>query len=289
MRHRHRQTEDLPHRLFTNIEIHRIAVKSTKLFLLLFSIPFFAFAQDGLYRQKIFVQPSNYPVLQQAVADMQMQLQSATGRPFSTTTSAELIKEGIQLLLFRPGLLSEALSQRLRNGSIEDFVIEGNANRLLLVATHPAGLCKAIYTYLDRLGIRWYLPGEDWSVVTGVRNITLVNSAFYTPSFVLRNFFGTGAIMPIKPLDPNGILVQQWEDWKRRNRFGGQFNLAGHYGETFNSRYQELLQKNPQYLAQVGGKRQWSQGAKWCISNKDFRALFVADRVNELKQVLQSS
>lgn len=249
-------------------------------------------AQDKpskFYNQKIFLTATDDALLQQAVTDLQQCLQKATNKIFSVTPASGRVKEGIQILLLQPGLLSSSLSQQLQKGSSEDFVMEGNANHLLLVANHSTGLLRAIYTYLDRLGFKWYLPGEEWSIVPFLTSITLTSSTYHTPSFKLRDFFGTGGILPIKPIDPNSTVEKLWEEWKRRNRFGGQFHLDGHYGETFNFKYKELLQKNPQFLAQVNGKRQWSEIAKWCISNKEFRALFLADRIKELEQRLQAS
>ncbi|HZH66235.1 MAG TPA: DUF4838 domain-containing protein [Flavisolibacter sp.] len=260
------------------------------LFLLLFSLPVMAqVGTDIFYGQKIYAQDIKDPVLLESIADLQRQLQKATGKAFSSNVSSDVKKEGIQLLLLKPGLISPALTTQLQKGTIEDFVIDGNANRLLLVATHPLGLSRAIYTYLNHLGFKWYLPGEEWAVVPSKMDITLKAQYYEAPSFVLRDFFGTGGILPVKALDPNALLEKKWNDWKRRNRMGGIFHLGGHYGDTFNYKNKALLEQHPEYLALVNGKRQWSPDAKWCISNKNLRELFIADRVAELKERLRQN
>jgi hypothetical protein len=106
----------------------------------------------------------------------------------------------------------------------------------------------------------------------------------------LRNFFGTGAIAHVKSKDPEQVLQREWDDWKRRNRMGGEVDLAGHYGETFNIKHQAELEKNPEYLALINGKRAaWKQDAKWCISNAGFRKLFIEDRLQDAQQMLANA
>src|SRR4030095_5305122 len=83
-------------------------------------------------------------------------------------------------------------------------------------------------------------------------------------------------------------LPRLWDDWSRRNRLGGEMELKGHYGEWFNVQHRKELEAHPEYLAMLKGKRvNWSENAKWCISNPRFRQLYVEDRMKEAKQELQ--
>ena len=244
---------------------------------------------NPLYEKQIIHEPIKNEYYERSLADLKKYLELSTSSLFTARNGTTAGKKGIYVLLNKTGLINSSFSSRLQNGSIEDFVIQGNADRLLLIANHPLGLSRAIYTYLDQLGFRWYLPGDEWQVLPQRSSIKWNESRYITPSFSLRDFSGTGGILPVKSLDPGNDLAQKWEDWKRRNRMGGEYQLAGHYGETFNIKYQELLQKNSSYLGQVNGQRNWSASAKWCISNKAFRELFIADRVGELEQRLTAS
>lgn len=241
------------------------------------------------YAQSIYAANLNHELFRQSVTDLKICLQKSTGKSFSVFEFKNTAGKGIYLVLNQPGLLNSSLTGKLSKGTIEDFVVMGNENRLLLIANHPLGLSRAIYFYLDKLGFKWYLPGEEWAHVPSLSDIALSTTQYVTPSFKIRNFFGTGGIMPVKALDPNASVNQKWNDWRRRNRFGGQFDLGGHYGETFNSKYKAELQQHPEFLALVKGNRQWSASAKWCISNKNLRDLFIADRVEELKAALYQS
>lgn len=272
-------------------------MKNTQLYLF---ISFFFFLQilfisgitqnnSGLYDQKIFVDPAiKEGITLESLNDLKIYLQKATGKDFSVTSAQTSLKSGgIYILLNKPASISADLQKKLTNGSIEDFVISGDGQKLYLVASHPVGLSRAIYTYLDKLGFRWYFPGAKWSYTPQLTNITITLTQYCSPSFQLRNFTGTGGMPHVKSIDPDFLVWRAWEDWKRRNRMGGDVELAGHYGDVFNYKYQSELQKHPEYLALVGGKRTgWHPDAKWCISNAALRKLFIQDRVQEGKEAL---
>ncbi|ANE52464.1 DUF4838 domain-containing protein [Flavisolibacter tropicus] len=239
------------------------------------------------YSQSIYADQLDDGLFQQSLADLKFYLQKATNKDFTTQLFDKQINKGIYILLNQPGIISTTLFERLKKGSVEDFVLMGDKEKLVVVANHPKGLSRAIYTYLDWLGVKWYFPGDEWTSVPSLSQITFSKTQYISPSFLIRDFFGTGGIVPIKAVDPNGSLSGKWEEWKRRNRLGGQLVLAGHYGEAFNLKYRKELEAHPEYLALVSGKRQWSTTAKWNISNKAFRDLFIADRIEELKKKLQ--
>lgn len=260
------------------------------IFLFSLALPFTGNARTNeLYSQSITLAKIEDENLNLSVNDLKFFLEWATKAPFTVATDAGKPVDGINLLLNRPGLLPKHLETSLVKGGIEDYVLFGDNRKLLIVATHPLGLSRGIYGYLDHLGVRWYLPGDEWTHVPSLSSIIYAGSKFFSPDLAYRNFFGTGSIAEIKALDPSLQLSGMWTNWKRRNRLGGEYHLDGHYGEAFNIRYQRELELHPEYLALVNGKRQWSVSAKWCISNRNLRALFIADRVAELQARLKQS
>lgn len=117
-------------------------------------------------------------------------------------------------------------------------------------------------------------------------DVALKVDRLVAPAFKARNFFGTGGYGPASvyapKMDAQGRLqfrIRE-EDWTRRNRFGGEFVLDGHAGEDFNLRHKEELIAHPEYLAEVGGKREWSLTAKHDASNPGVVKLWVEDRLN---------
>jgi len=239
------------------------------------------------YQNSIYTESIKDPQWEQSLDDLAAYLKKISKRDFSIRQYGGHIDKGIYILWNKPGLVSNELYKRISSGSIEDFILSGTDDHLLIIANHPVGFSHAIYTYLDRLGVKWYFPGAEWEYVPLKNDISIHVTQYFSPSFQLRNFFGTGDIRPISALDPTYKVKQQWNTWKRRNRMGGEVDLGGHYGEVFNIKYKDDLVKHPEYLASVNGKRvAWNTTVKWCISNKDLRKLFVADKVEELNAAL---
>ena len=237
--------------------------------------------QAQYYSQNIFIHFTPDASANDAIRDLQYYLGKATGKNFTAETSAQA-GPGIHLVI---GDLP-----RLQGKGTEACSIEGNSSGMTITATHVKGLTHGIYTYLFRLGFRWYLPGSEWEYIPTLKNITVNISAIEEPSFSVRGFFGTGGMQQIKSLDPDGKLVQKWADWKRRNRMGGAIDPGGHYWETFDLKYRSTLELHPEYLAMSDGKRSpWSAGVKLCISNKDLVDLFVKDRVDYLRELLRDN
>lgn len=243
---------------------------------------------DNFYGQNIYAPQIQNSEYQEALSDLSAYLTKITGKHFTITQGDMVPSKGIVLLLHQKDIADALPSKKLEGASDESFVLYGNKERLIILANHPSGLSKGIYSYLDWLGVKWYFPGEKWEVVPHKNSIVYSGTDFQSPSFSSRNFFGTGGIRSVAPIDANGNLVKEWDDWKRRNRMGGAFSIGGHYGEIFNTTYRKQLEQHPEYLALVNGKRAWNLIAKWCVSNAGFRKLFIEDRVNELKADLES-
>ena len=47
----------------------------------------------------------------------------------------------------------------------------------------------------------------------------------------------------------------KWGAWQRRNRFGGEFQLSGHSGEAFNTKYRKELEEHLalKYMGSIRG------------------------------------
>ncbi len=274
-------------------------IKTSLLSVLLLATALISFAgsdnaadqKDQLYGLTIYRQAAEHPDYIKSVTDLDLFLEKITNRSFRIENYRKgLTGNGIYLVLNYKDVLTSSDQEKLEAGSIEDFVISGNGDKLVIAAMHPIGLSRGIYTYLDKLGIKWYFPGDQWTYLPQLQKITINTREYVSPSFALRDFFGTGGLFPVKGLIETEIVKISWEDWKRRNRMGGSVKLGGHYWETFNLTYKDVLLKNPQYLAEIKGKRTpWNVSAKFCISNKQLQQLFVADRIKYLNQQISLS
>jgi sugar lactone lactonase YvrE len=93
----------------------------------------------------------------------------------------------------------------------------------------------AVYELLDRLGCRWYLPGDLGEVIPESKTVTLPEADVKTaPATIYRSIWYAD------------------EAYKRRNRMGGLLLSAGHALEMYVSA--EDRQKHPEWRAEIGGK-----------------------------------
>ena len=98
----------------------------------------------------------------------------------------------------------------------------------------------AIYELLDRLGCRWYMPGELGEVLPSMKTITLEEMDISdVPATVHRNIWVWGV------------------PYRRRNRLGGIYFEGAHALEWYLTRKENvhLLEKNLDWNAELSGKR----------------------------------
>lgn len=241
-------------------------------------------AEPGkFYGQLIHLPAKLRPELQAAVADLQATLKQVTGTEFAR--AADGTHKGIILLKADdPAAPSDAL-KLLSANSREAYVIfpAGDA-QLWIIARTDLGLTHAIYAYLEQVGCRWYFPSERWTIIPQRMDIRLTKPLAASPAFRSRVFAGSGGFGGSLPLDPQRTLQARWTDWQRRNRFGGEFRVAGHSGEAFNLKFRKELEAHPEWRAMIDGERvPWSLISKFCAGNQDVVDLFVKDRVEDYR------
>jgi len=131
------------------------------------------------------------------------------------------------------------------------YFIEVTPSAVRLRGATPTGTLFAAYDLLERLGCRWFMPGEIGEVVPMIGMIQLpATSAVELPSFTSRNLQAL----------PRGELSEQWA---LRNRLGGEVYPGAHSWAALvpPDRY---LETNPEYFSLVNGERTPRQ---LCTSN----------------------
>ena len=200
---------------------------------------------------------------------------------------AAIPAQAIVLLRSTAPQVSADIKAQLKEKGREPFVIRGDAEVLQIVANGDDGLRHGLYFYLDQLGCRWYLPNENWTIVPSRTDIALRVNRLVAPAFRARSFFGTGGFGRARAdrwVDIEDKLPQMWQQWQRRNGFGGEFRLGGHAGEIFNLNNRKVLEAHPEYLAEIDGKFQsWSLGTKPNVSNPDLVKLYLEDRLKKFR------
>jgi hypothetical protein len=170
----------------------------------------------------------------------------------------------------------EKLASRL--AANESFALVPNGDSLLIIGADRVGVLYGVYSLLQRLGMRWYSPGDMGEVVHTSTDLRLpAQSTVEVPKYGTRGFLA-------------------WEDrgdrdfylWMARNRLnlwtiaelhrallrqlGIHLNAGLHW--TF-ERYlnpDKYMQAHPEWYGLLNGKRQGFKngfGVNFCTSNKE--------------------
>jgi hypothetical protein len=183
--------------------------------------------------------------------DLAELLQSSTGISFIPKPYDEKSKTGIFLLL-------DSTKNNLANEAAT--VNCDGISYLKITGRFATGLSYALYTYLEKAGFKFYLPGKKWTIIPAITNVYInkINNEEWKPYFKVRTCFLSGAMHAIKNLDPQGNNLKEWNIWYRRNRMGSEYTvMGGHMGEAFNSYNQKEIEKDSMILAPVNGKRKF--------------------------------
>jgi hypothetical protein len=144
---------------------------------------------------------------------------------------------------------------------------------LYIMATKPTGLVFGAYEVLQRLGCRWFFPGELGEEVPSRATVTLpALSEVQNPDMVDRNVWYAYGGRPAWQKDGYAL-------WRKRNKMGGVGFSAGHNLARVVPPAQ-LGATHPEYFPLWGGKRHvpGEEGESWqpCTSNPEVIALAVA-------------
>lgn len=189
--------------------------------------------------------------------DMAALLQQATGKTIVAAPYNGKATTGIFLLLDS----AEKYSAR------EAALVSGNGtNTLRITSRYANGLSYGTYTYLDKLGFKFYLPGKAWTIVPTLTNPfgNALTRQEWIPAFKHRTCGISGGMPAVPGLDEKRNNTMEWYRWYRRNRMGSEYmGIAGHIGELFNMVHQKEIEKDPSIVAPEDGvNRKYSLSAK---------------------------
>ena len=113
---------------------------------------------------------------------------------------------------------------------IDEVLVRSLDGRLILAGSNPRSVLFAVYTYLDRLGFAWIVPGPDGEIVPRLKDIPRgCHDVHHRASLIYRGFGLAGAF--------DAEIGEQFVQWMARNRFNHLFLE----GDTRRSSYQQAL------------------------------------------------
>ncbi len=222
-------------------------------------------------------------VLESAVDDLEDTLQRMTDRPVRRETE---LQDGSDAAIRLVRLDEhEADHTPLAGRNVEAFHIHGEAGVGVVISGRTdAALAYGVYDYLRALGVRWLLPGDAWTIVPERDAFVIDLDVMREPTILTRRFFCNGGFGGRLGIDPDMTVQTAWQDWMRRQNFGGPQRIGGHAGEGFNLAHKETLEAHPEMLAEIDGERQpFALTTKHCLSNESLVALFVEDRLKKMQ------
>jgi len=133
------------------------------------------------------------------------------------------------------------------------FFIEVTPAVIRLAGATPTATLYAAYELLERLGCRWFMPGEIGEVVPRVGRVQIATTA----EVELPDF--TGRILQALPRE------EASDEWALRNKLGGPHYPGSHSWARL-VREDEYFETHPEYFSLVDGERTPKQ---LCTSNPE--------------------
>jgi hypothetical protein len=183
-----------------------------------------------------------------AATDLQGYIEKMSGARLPLVTDGETTKGPV--ILVGRSRLTEAAGVKIPSGWTharreEGFIIDSDGDRLVLAGNDEGlyhGTEYAVYDFLERLGVRWFMPGEYGEVVPTTTSIRFDDiEVRETPDFVMRLWT---AHMPAE-------IREQEARWKLRNKMGIAYDLfqAPSDGTVDQVVDKSLFEEHPEYFA----------------------------------------
>jgi hypothetical protein len=183
-------------------------------------------------------------------------LQKATGQQFSVMPYRKGVTAGIFLML-------DSTYQQKSN---EAGTLDSDGKSFIRIrARYATGLSYTLYSWLQEMGFRFYLPGEEWTYTPAIKKIfsKKIKSKLYQPAFKMRMMGASGGIYAVKGIDEKMQNAADWRRWHQRNRMGCDYvGVDGHIGEYFNIVHKKEIESDSLIIAPVNGRRRYSTAAK---------------------------
>lgn len=285
--------------MITSISFNRCG----KIFFTLLSVLLFSFRSHAQELQIVkgstkatIVIAVNAPVVEQyAAQELQRSIMLMSGVTLTIANSGQTIT-GPRIVIGTPASSTEIQTRSTQMGlggaNEEQIALLREANTLYLAGNTPRAALYATYTFLEeRLGARWFWPGNSGEFLPRQRNICIGElSISMAPSLKFRSVAVTGPTNG----DPDT------DTWMARNRMNVVSipAAADPDGSKTNPRKQkgfltriaghnivlpvERLQAHPEYIAEIGGVRQIVPGgppSHLCWSNANLQTE-IADTIS---------
>ena len=246
----------------------------TCVFLLLFNLVFSASPAtvlfDGHPRLPIILHPSASEGTLAVAKEFSGYLEKMTGHSFDIMVANSAAKPGIYIGTtghFPLPQFAKDLEIRRAHDGLESLVIHPDGESLHLVGATELGASHAVFTFLERLGCRWYFPAKEWEIVPELDRIVADFEVIDRPAIPSRRiWWGYGCFD-----HREGRCREDYEAWARHNRMAESLKIqCGHAWQSVIIGNQKTFDAHPEFYALVKGER---KGPQLCVSNPEVRKI----------------
>lgn len=155
------------------------------------------------------------------------------------------------------------------------FQYQGN---IVIAGNSAMAVQHGVFFYLEKIGFRYFLPGEDWSVVPNRPELVPILNIIGEPQFEYRRFAnGHG-------YNKNKLLEDRFNFWHTANRLGGIFDVAiNHSYQVIVANNKGEFLKHPEYFAGKTAKGENPPNPKFNVGNKQLVELVKQDAINRIE------
>jgi hypothetical protein len=220
----------------------------------------FLVAENGKATAQIFLSASASPAEKYAAQELQRAVEKISGAKLNIVSSGTPSTPAI--VIGTPESTPSVKAANLFNTQNEEETrIALRGQTLYLAGPTPGAALRAVYTFLqDELGARWFWPGESGEYLPSQKTIAVGNlDVRQIPDIAVRS------LSINSPHYDEATLI-----WMARNRLnlhnlqGPSSQIAPMHEKGFNvmigghNAYLDkgVLEKHPEYIAQINGKRQ---------------------------------
>jgi hypothetical protein len=214
----------------------------------------FALVEDGSPAAVIRVADGLDKTAMAGVADLVEFVEKMSGARLRVVQAAAKVNEEVNVILVGKALAGPVQPLLARVGDAEGgFVIAPRGRSLFLAGNSPLATAFACSELLERLGCRWYIPGELGEVCPKKKTVV----------------YGAGDVVDKPDMNPRWLRVDR--TWSRRNKLGGTNVPASHAFHRF-VRSTEF-EEHPDWFPLIKGQR--TPRGQLCLSNPEVVQRFV--------------
>jgi hypothetical protein len=233
--------------------------------------------RNGHSTYSIAISRDASPSEKRASAELQHFLEEMSGVRLRIVTDA--VKTSDNLIIVGKSDYLEALQLEIPFTSLgtEGFAIKTAGNHLVIAGGRQRGTMYGVYTFLDKLGCRWFAP--DASRIPKLPTITVQRlDEIHKPAFEYREPYFTEA---------------RDRDWAARNKMNGNLmnldaSTGGKIKYSGTSFYgmippEQYFKDHPEYFSFIEGRRRGAE-AQICLTNPDVLRLSIEKVLQDLQR-----